>query len=133
MFDFRRTDHEEMSILSLQGHLNALNAEQLRSVINDMVLSKRKFIVIDLSSLELIDSSGVGALVSLFKRIQNIDGRLKIAGLNGQPRDIFHLLNLHKAFDMAADTEDAVRSFLDTMHPKGRTPNVLKRMGVLSK
>ncbi|TNE45129.1 MAG: anti-sigma factor antagonist [Deltaproteobacteria bacterium] len=133
MFEFRKTDHEDLTILYLQGHLNALTAEQLRGVINDMVMTQRRFVVLDLSSLELIDSSGVGALVSLFKRIRGFQGQVKIAGLRGQPREIFQLLNLHKAFDIASDVEEATRELLGKMkggpHDLGR----LRRLGVLSK
>ncbi len=118
MFEFRKTDVGELSILFLHGSLNALTSEQLRSVINDLVRVRRQYVILDLSSLELVDSSGVGALVSLFKRIRSFDGQVKIACLQGQPRDIFRLLNLHKAFDIATNVEDAARSFSGGFYEK---------------
>ena len=111
MFEFRKTDVGDLSILYMSGSLNALTAEQLRVTINDLVQNRREYVILDLSLLELVDSSGVGALVSLLKRIHAFQGQVKIACLRGQPRDIFHLLNLHKAFEVFSTVEDAVRSF----------------------
>ncbi|HMW03405.1 MAG TPA: STAS domain-containing protein, partial [Acidobacteriota bacterium] len=47
---------------------------------------------------DLIDSSGVGAIVSLFKRVRTLQGDVKIARLRGQPAEIFKLLRLDRAF-----------------------------------
>jgi anti-sigma B factor antagonist len=43
-----------------------------------------------------VDSSGVGAIVSLHKEIKSMDGTLRIVGLRDQPRVMFNLLRLDK-------------------------------------
>ncbi len=55
-------------------------------------------VTLELSSLRLIDSSGVGVIVSLFKRIRANGGQVKIVGLRDQPRAIFRLLRLDRVF-----------------------------------
>jgi anti-sigma B factor antagonist len=55
-------------------------------------------ITVDLSSLELIDSSGLGALISLYKRAHANGGTVSFVGLVDQPLVIFKLLKLDCAF-----------------------------------
>src|SRR4029078_5225997 len=56
----------------------------------------RKWLTLELTALRLIDSSGVGVIVSLFKRIRANGGQVKIVGLRDQPRAIFRLLRLDR-------------------------------------
>lgn len=132
MFEFRRTDVGELSVLGLSGSLNALTAEKLRIVINELIQMKRAFIILDLSCLDLIDSSGVGALVSLFKRVQSFDGQVKFACLQGQPYDIFKLLNLHKAFDIAFSMESAIQAFPGGLYDRLKSDSSEKLEGILN-
>ena len=55
--------------------------------------------------------SGVGAIVSLFKRARTLGGDVKISGLRGQPREIFKLLRLDRAFDIFEDVQAAAEAF----------------------
>ena len=57
---------------------------------------KRKRVTVDLSALRLIDSSGVGAIVSLYKRVRAQGGKVGVTGLRDQPLAIFKLLRLDK-------------------------------------
>jgi len=68
-------------------------------------------VVFDLKDLTLIDSSGVGAIVSLFKRDRMLGGAVKIAALANQPKEIFRLLKLDRAFDLFETVEEALAKF----------------------
>ena len=98
-------------MLSLKGSLNALTAPEIKPDIDALVAEKRLRVAVDLAALELIDSSGVGAIVSLFKRIRMLGGDVKIAALRGQPKEIFRILRLEKAFDLVATVADAEARF----------------------
>ncbi|MFO0550470.1 MAG: STAS domain-containing protein [Polyangiaceae bacterium] len=94
----QRTDNGEETTLTIDGTLDALTAPELRPSLDALVTEGRKSITIDLSNLRLIDSSGVGALVSLLKRVRAYGGEVRIAGLKDQPRAIFRLLQLDRVF-----------------------------------
>ena len=111
MLEFNKTEQNDIVILSLKGNLDALTAPDLRPTIDDLVSNRKNKVVLDLKQLELIDSSGVGAIVSLFKRVRQIDGDVKIACLENQPKEIFRLLNLDKAFDILESVEAAEYKF----------------------
>jgi anti-sigma B factor antagonist len=93
------TDPEETK-LSIDGTLDAVTAPELRGVVDKIVNDRPKSVVLDLSSLRLIDSSGVGVIVSLFKRVRANGGQVRIHGLRDQPRAIFRLLRLDRVFPL---------------------------------
>ncbi|NUO50442.1 MAG: STAS domain-containing protein [Polyangiaceae bacterium] len=93
-----RTDSGDETLLKIDGTLDALTAPELRPVLDQLVSEGRKSITVDLSHLRLIDSSGVGALVSLLKRVRGYGGEVRVAGVRDQPLAIFKLLQLHRVF-----------------------------------
>ena len=93
-----RTDDDQATVLAIEGTLDAVTAPELRPVLDTIVAEHRNPITIDLSSLRLIDSSGVGVLVSLFKRVRSQGGEVRIVGLRDQPKAIFRLLRLDRVF-----------------------------------
>ena len=94
--NFTRTDEGEATTLAISGSLDALSTPDLRSAIESLVADRRKSVTVDVSALRLIDSSGVGAIVSLYKRIRAIGGKVVVRGLRDQPLAIFKLLRLDK-------------------------------------
>jgi anti-sigma B factor antagonist len=95
---YTRKDEGEETTLEIDGTLDAVTAPELRSVVDQLVNERRREVTLDLTSLRLIDSSGVGVIVSLFKRIRANGGQVKITGLRDQPRAIFRLLRLDRVF-----------------------------------
>jgi anti-sigma B factor antagonist len=89
---------EAETVLEIDGTLDAVTAPELRTVVDTLVAENCKAVTLELSSLRLIDSSGVGVIVSLFKRIRANGGQVKIVGLRDQPRAIFRLLRLDRVF-----------------------------------
>ena len=67
---YTRTDTADETTFTIDGTLDAVTAPELRGVVDDLVSARRKLVTLDLSSLRLIDSSGVGVIVSLFKRMR---------------------------------------------------------------
>ena len=96
---YTRTDAgDKATNMSIEGTLDAVTAPELRPVLDALVSEQRTPVVIDLAGLRLIDSSGVGVLVSLFKRVRANGGEVRIVGLRDQPRAIFRLLRLDRVF-----------------------------------
>lgn len=98
-------------VLAMSGRLDAITAPELRPTIDQLVAARARRVVCDLGQLTMIDSSGVGAIVSLFKRLRTLGGDVKLAGLSGQPQEIFHLLRLDRVFEIFAAADAAAASF----------------------
>jgi anti-sigma B factor antagonist len=96
--NFNRQDNGEVTVLRISGSLDALSTPELRPTIDALVAEKRSKITVDLSHLRLIDSSGVGAIVSLYKRMRALGAKVEVVGLKDQPLAIFRLLRLDRIF-----------------------------------
>jgi anti-sigma B factor antagonist len=90
------------SHLTIEGQLDAVSAADLRVELEKLVAARPKSVEVDLSRLRMIDSSGVGALVSLYKRVRAQGGSVVIKGIRDQPLAIFQLLKLDR-FMLRAD------------------------------
>jgi len=97
-FDITRTDHE--TSLVIRGSLDINSAPQLAEEIDKLVAGKVKRVAVDLSGLDLIDSSGVAALVKLYKGIRGHGGHVEMTGARDQPLAIFKLLRMDKVFNL---------------------------------
>jgi anti-sigma B factor antagonist len=96
---YTRTDNGDETTLEIEGTLDAVTAPELRPVADELLASRRNPIILDLSSLRLIDSSGIGLVVMLHKRSdKEYGGKVRIVGLRDQPRAIFRLLRLDRVF-----------------------------------
>lgn len=82
--------------IRIQGELDALSAGTLRAELAGIPEAAPREVELDLGELKLIDSSGAGAIVWLYKQLQRTGARLCVAGLNGQPRVVFELLGLNR-------------------------------------
>jgi anti-sigma B factor antagonist len=98
--NFSRTDHGKATVLRVQGELDALSAPELRPALDRLLSDCREDITVDLSDLRLIDSSGVGALVGLYKRVRASGGTVRFVGVTAQPLVIFKLLRLDMVFGL---------------------------------
>ena len=96
--NFTREDEGDVTVLRISGSLDALSTPELRPTIDALVAEKRPTITVDLSDLRLIDSSGVGAIVSLYKRMRALGAKVEVVGLKDQPLAIFRLLRLDRIF-----------------------------------
>jgi anti-sigma B factor antagonist len=94
--DFNLNTVEDESVLSIGGELDALSVQSLRSVFEQIADDRPPKVLVDLSNLRLIDSSGVGAIVSLFKKVKAYDGNLAVVNVHDQPLAILRLLRLER-------------------------------------
>ena len=90
------TTQDGTAQLAIKGELDAMSVSDLRSDIDGLVSRQPNRVEVDLSRLRMIDSSGVGALVSLYKRIRAQGGHVVVMGLQDQPLAVFRLLRLDR-------------------------------------
>lgn len=81
--------------LVVDGPLDALAVEILRPKF-DVLVQGQADVVIDLSQTAFIDSSGIGAIVFLFKRLRELDRSLSLVGVHGQPLELLEHLRINK-------------------------------------
>lgn len=98
---FERTNLEGGACqLRIEGSLDALTVRELVPVLDSVVADKPSQVKVDLEGLTLIDSSGVGAIVSLFKRVRSDGGQVRVTNAREQPLAVLKLLKLDKVLGL---------------------------------
>jgi anti-anti-sigma factor len=92
-------DDGVVATLYLGGALDAVSSPEIQAVLNELV-EKQRNVVVDLSALRMIDSSGVDALLSLYRRVRAHDDAVGFRGVTAQPLFIFKLLHLDATFGL---------------------------------
>ena len=100
-----------VSIVRIEGQLIVGNRQELKTLIQEgLDRGERKFLI-DCTQTGYIDSSGLGALVSLAKKVRELGGELRIAGLNEDLRSLFELTKLDTLFHISASPDEALAGF----------------------
>ncbi|MEQ1693071.1 MAG: STAS domain-containing protein [Gemmatimonas sp.] len=95
-------------IVEVDGQLVVGNRQEFKQAILDEVEQGARLVIIDFSRAAYIDSSGLGALVSLGKRVRELGGDLRLAALNDDLRTLFELTRLDSLFPLFASRDDAI-------------------------
>ncbi len=68
-------------------------------------------VVLDLSRVEFIDSSGLGALVSCLRQAHGVNAEIKVFGLRKPVRALFELVRMHRVFEVFNTADEAISSY----------------------
>jgi anti-sigma B factor antagonist len=102
---------DDVTVVDVEGQLIVGNRQELKqSVLEQLEGGDRKFII-DFVNTGYIDSSGLGVLVSLSKKIREQGGELRLSSLNEDLRTLFELTKLDTLFRIADTREQALEGF----------------------
>ena len=90
--------------------LDASNVGEFKRDIAPVLEANTK-LVLDLSRLRFVDSSGLGAFISCLRKLNAKGGDLKLCGMSKQVRAVFELVRMHRIFEICGTKEEAVRAF----------------------
>lgn len=92
--DIRIEQRDDTTVVAIAGQLLLENRQELKDrVLAELQQGRRRFLV-DFRQTSYIDSSGLGALVSVAKRIREAGGEVWVANLNNDLRTVFTLTRL---------------------------------------
>ena len=109
--NFRISDSGGIVLVEVDGELIVGNREELKQSVLERVESGERKFVIDFQESSYIDSSGLGALVSLSRKIRESGGELRLAGLNEDLRTLFELTKLDTLFQISDTRALALDNF----------------------
>ena len=97
-YDVRESGDEIQIVIRRTLDINT--APALSESVDQLVAKKPARVVVDISALDIIDSSGVAVLVKMYKGIRGVGGKMNIIGARDQPLAIFKLLRMDKVFGL---------------------------------
>lgn len=102
----------DVTVLDPKGKITiGVGDVALREAVHDALEAGKKNILVNLSGVTTMDSSGVGELVSAYTTVTNRGGKLKLNHLPPKVEDIMQITQLITVFETFEDEDEAIASF----------------------
>ena len=110
--NIRERQAGDVTILDLEGKITIGEGNvALRSAVRRLVQEGKKKVLLNLSGVSYMDSSGIGELVSSHTTITGKEGQLKLLNLQAKIKDLLAITKLLTVFDVYENESEALNSF----------------------
>jgi anti-sigma B factor antagonist len=100
-----------ISLINVSGRLTSFEIGALRDSISRLLKQRQRNIVLNLSALQYMDSSGIGELARIYVSVVKEGGQMKVVGLSPKVQEILKITQLYQVFPDFPSEEAALRSF----------------------
>jgi anti-sigma B factor antagonist len=109
-FETTSASVEGADVVAVRGEVDFGTAPELKRRIGERVDAGARTVVVDLSAVEFIDSTGLGVLVGALRRLQQAGGTLVVVCPNAEMRRIFGIVGLDNVIPLHDTRENAIAS-----------------------
>ncbi|MDP8978063.1 MAG: STAS domain-containing protein [Actinomycetota bacterium] len=102
-------DEGPVTILEVAGEVDVYTAPKLRERLIELVQDGRHHVVVDMTKVEFLDSTGLGVLVGGLKRVRSHDGSLRLVCDKERILKIFRITGLTKVFPIHDSLDEALQ------------------------
>ncbi len=110
LFNIDVESKDGWAVVGVTGELDVSTAPRLRGRIVDIATDGATHVVLDLTAVEFIDSTGLGVIVGSLKRLRGLGGDLRLAGADRGVQRVFEMTGLDKVMPMHASANEAMVS-----------------------
>lgn len=112
-FPFSHTIRDNILIMTLQGtRLDVVSASLFKKEALDVIHHTGLLkVILDLSHVQFIDSSGLGALLAIQRTLNKREGALRLVHLNKNIQTMFEIVSMHRILDIFPTVEESIKSF----------------------
>lgn len=100
----------EVTVVALSGDVDLHHAPALHSALVEIANSRPKRLIVDLAEVPYMDSSGLGTLVEILRRVKAYKGSLTLVGLKPRVRSVFEITKLDQFFTIRDSEAEAEAS-----------------------
>jgi anti-sigma B factor antagonist len=108
--EIARTETNGIVVVALQGRLDTNTSVTLEEELLQLAGERSHRIVVDLSELDFISSSGLRVLLTAGKKSKSVSGRLVLCTLTDHVKQVFDVAGFTMLFSMYPSQEEAVKS-----------------------
>jgi anti-sigma B factor antagonist len=101
-------DEGDITVVEVGGEIDVYTAPKLREQLIELVSNGRYQLVVDMESVDFLDSTGLGVLVGGLKRVRAHDGSLRLVCTQERILKIFRITGLTKVFPIHASVDEAL-------------------------
>ncbi len=98
--DIKLAESDRQVKVTLKGDIYVEQADELVEVFNSIIEKSPEEVIIDISELKSITSSGIGKIVLLYKSLRKKNGKIKMIGVNDTIMQIFKIVKLDKLIEI---------------------------------
>lgn len=113
-----RTERDDVAIMTVSGEVDVYTAPQLRSALEERVAADQTRVVVDLSGVSFIDSTGLGVLVGRLKVLRKIGGSLRVVCTDERILRLFSITGLDRVLPIHDSVDSALASVDETAEPE---------------
>jgi anti-sigma B factor antagonist len=110
-FSVKIRHRDQVALIDVSGHLTFFEVGALRESIQSLLKAQRKNIILNLSGLVYLDSSGIGELARIYVAVIKQGGAMKVIGLTTKVEEVLKVTHLSQVFQEFPDEQSALRSF----------------------
>lgn len=110
-FEVKRADKQEVSILRINGFLDAHTAPKFEQSIQNLVAENRNNIIVSMTDLNYISSAGLGVFMGFIEEIREKNGDIKLCGMSPKVFKVFDLLGFPALYEIFDKEEEAIEKF----------------------
>jgi anti-anti-sigma factor len=101
---------QDVQIIKLSGELDSTTVQTIRSQIQQALETPAKLHAVDASNLTMVDSSGIGMLVFMFKQVHATGIPFALTALSGQPAEMIRFLKIDHHVPVHDDLDQAIKA-----------------------
>jgi anti-sigma B factor antagonist len=108
------TEHRSGDVIVIDCREENIDAGNVRDFRDSMqrLIGNQGRVVLDMSRVRFVDSSGLGALLSCLRDVNSRKGDLRLCAMSRPVRALFELLRMHRLFSIHDSVDSAIASFL---------------------
>ena len=110
-FSVKIRHQDQVAVIDVSGHLTSFEVGALRDSIQSLLKAQRKNIVLNLTELMYLDSSGIGELARIYVTVVKQGGAMKVIGLTAKVEQVLKITHLSQVFQEFPDEQSALQSF----------------------
>ncbi len=107
-FEITVAEQSGVTVLHARGELDVASAPKLKTEIAELMAAGSRALVVDLSEVGFVDSSGLGVLIGAHNELQQLGGDIRVV-VQPQVRRILELTRLDDVFTIVAAPDDPVK------------------------
>lgn len=100
--------HGQANVLILKGKMDLGNTGQIKDAVKALLEKNKTIVHLNMKGVDFINSSGLGALISIMKEVRMHRGRLTLSDLAPYVREIFEITQLTHVFEIFNTADEAV-------------------------
>ncbi|SUZ83844.1 uncharacterized protein METZ01_LOCUS36698 [marine metagenome] len=104
--DVHRSPRDGCVVLVLIGELDLAGAPRLRQAVVAEAAAGERHVVLDLTAVDFIDSTGLGVVVGALRRLRTHDGELSVVCPEPRLRRVFEMCDLDRVFTLYGSVDD---------------------------